>query len=124
MAGVRITPKAYYDVERKETTLEMNAVSAIPLSSLGTELDVTATAGEYQQRDAVKGAAPEVKAWGDYWLLGVAVPAQVTKHLKLTAGWAYSEGGDAYLKQGVQPKLANAAAVGRGIATVSAGWTF
>jgi hypothetical protein len=123
-AGVRITPKAYYDAVEKGATYELNAAAALPLAALGTEADLTATVGDTQLRAAVNGAAPAVASRGGYWLLGAAVPVQLTPHFKLTAGWAYSAGTGSYLKQGSQPKVPNPAAAGRGIVTVSLGCTF
>ena len=80
--------------------------------------------GQCEQLDAVNGASPGVTARGGYWLLGAAVPVQVASHLKLSAGWAYSEGTGASLQQGSRPKVANPASAGRGIFTASAAWTF
>ena len=68
--------------------------------------------------------APATKAWGNYWLAGVTVPFQLNSSTKLSVGWAYTEGSDAFFKTDRQPRVTNTEAVGRGVATVSLAWTF
>ena len=72
----------------------------------------------------VNAADPAVKAWGDYWLLGVSMPFQISTAGKFTLGWAYTEGRDAFAKQGSAPKGVNTLAVGRGVVTVSYSHSF
>lgn len=119
MCGVRLTPKLYYDFVLKGATAELTASFAIPLKDWGTELDFTATAGTYLWKDAVAGGIPAVKNWGDYYLAGVSLPYQVSKDSKILLGWAYTTGSHNFLKQGPAGKTRNAAAIGRGVATVS-----
>jgi hypothetical protein len=64
------------------------------------------------------GSSPAVKSWGDYWLLGASLPVQVNKESKVILGVAYTEGRDAFLKQGSAPKGVNTLAVGRWVASV------
>lgn len=124
IAGVKLTPKYYYDVTLRGPTYEFNAAYALPLKDLGTELDFTGQIGTFIVRDAANNTSPSVKSWGDYWLLGVAAPFQLTKESKLTVGFAYTEGRDAYAKQGRSPKVSNSLAVGRGVVTVSYTYAF
>ncbi len=124
VSGVKLTPKFYYDFTLSAPTYELTAAYALPLKDLGTELDFTAQVGTYIQRDVTNNANPAVKAWGDYWQLGVAAPFQITKESKLTVGFAYTEGRDAYAKQGSSPKAVNTLAVGRGVVTVSYSYAF
>jgi uncharacterized protein (TIGR02001 family) len=124
VSGVQFTPKLYYDVVLNGPTYELTATYAVPLKDAGTELDFTATGGTYIIKDSVKGANPEVKNWGNYYLVGVAAPFAITKQSKLTVGFAYTEGSGNYFKQGKTPRSQNSAAVGRGVATISYAYTF
>lgn len=121
---VKLTPKVYYDVVLDGATYELTATLAVPLKDLGTELDFTGTVGTFKWDNAIENASPDIKNWGDYWLVGVAMPFQITPSSKLTLGVAYTKGSGNYLKQGTDPRLANTAAVGRTVATVSYAWTF
>ena len=122
--GFKLTPKLYYDTKLDGATYELTAFYAIPLKDIGSELDFTATAGTYKLKDFANETSPSVKAWGDYWLLGVAMPFQIAPNQKLTLGFAYTEGSGAYTKQGTLPRSVNSLAVGRGFATISYAFTF
>ncbi len=124
ISGVKLTPKIYYDFVLDGPTVEIASAYALPLKDLGTELDFTASYGSYLANDFVKGSVPQTKAWGNYWLLGVATPFQLTKESKLTVGFAYTKGDSAYLKTGSAPKSTNTAAVGRGVVTISYSYGF
>jgi hypothetical protein len=124
IGGVKLTPKYYYDVVLRGPTYELTSAYALPLKDLGTELDFTGQIGTYIQRDVANNTTPRAKAWGDYWLLGVSAPFQITKDSKLTVGYAYTEGRDAYFKQGSARKAPNSLAVGRGVVTVSYSYAF
>ncbi|MDB6168983.1 MAG: hypothetical protein JWM88_1847 [Verrucomicrobia bacterium] len=124
VSGFKITPKLYYDVILKGPTYELTGTFAVPLKDAGTELDFTATIGTYKWTDAVESATPSYKNWGNYWLVGVAAPFQLTKSSKLTLGVAYTKGSDNYFKQTGFPKSQNTGAVGRGVITVSYAVTF
>ncbi len=124
VAGWKFTPKIYYDLVLKGPTLEFTATYTLPLKDFGTELDFTGTAGTYKWTTAVPDVSPEIKNWGNYYLIGVAAPFQVTKDSKFTIGWAYTEGSANFFKQGTFGKAVNAAAVGRGVLTVSYAITF
>jgi len=124
VAGVKLTPKIYYDAVLRGPTYEFNAAYTIPLKDLNSEFDLAGTAGTYLLTDAANQASPEVHAWGNYWLLGVSMPFTITKASKLTVGFAYTAGDGAYTKQGSFPKSVNTEAVGRGVVTVSYAWTF
>jgi uncharacterized protein (TIGR02001 family) len=108
--GVQFTPKIYYDVMLRGATYEVTAAIAVPLKSLGTELDFNAVAGTYKWNDFTADATPALKNWGDYWSMGVAIPVQFTARSKLTLGVLYSEGRHNFYKQGTQPKTVNDAA--------------
>jgi hypothetical protein len=124
LRGVRLTPKLYYTFVLEGPTYELNASSAVPLAELGTELDFTATGGTFSHKNVVNGATPKVKNWGNYWLLGVAAPFTISRSAKLSVGFAYTAGSGNYVRQGSASKVKNAAAIGRGVFTLSYAWTF
>jgi uncharacterized protein (TIGR02001 family) len=124
LGPVKFTPKLYYDFVLKGPTAELTAAFAIPLKDAGTELDFTAVAGTYKWTSAAADSTPDVKNWGDYYLVGVAAPFQINKESKLTIGWAYTDGTGNYLKQGTAGKVANSGAVSRGVFTISYAYTF
>lgn len=122
--GVTLTPKAYYDFVLHGPTFELTAASAVPLTTLGTELDLLATVGTYQWDAAVAHAAPDVRSRGDYWLVGATIPYQLTLASRVSVGFAYTRGSGNELKQGEPPKPARAGAAGRGVVTVTYSWSF
>jgi len=119
LGQLKLTPKLYYDVILRGPTAELTAAFAVPLKDAGTELDFTATAGTFIWKDYAPDTSPDIKNWGDYYLIGVAAPFQITKDSKITVGWAYTKGSNNYLKQGTDHKLPNSGAVGRGVFTIS-----
>lgn len=110
VAGIQFTPKIYYDVMLKGATYELTAAFALPLTSLGTELDFSASAGTYKWKDIVADSQPSVKNWGDYWTVGVAIPVQISMRSKITAAVMYSEGRNNFYKVGTLPRFENEAA--------------
>jgi hypothetical protein len=122
--GVKLTPKFYYDMVLDGPTYELTATCAVPLKDFGSELDFIATAGTYKWKDAANKTSPDVKAWGDYWLLGVSMPFQFAPNQKVTVGFAYTEGRRAFTKQGSRPRATNPLAIGRGVASISYAYTF
>ncbi|HVS53223.1 MAG TPA: TorF family putative porin [Opitutaceae bacterium] len=124
VAGFTLTPKIYYDLVLKGPTAELNAAYALPLKELGTELDFAATWGTFKWTSYAENASPDVKNWGDYWLVGVTLPFQVTTNSKLSIGLAATEGRNNYIKQGTFPKFPNSTAVSRGVFTLSYAMTF
>jgi uncharacterized protein (TIGR02001 family) len=122
--GFKFTPKLYYDTVLKGATYELTAFYAAPLKEIGSELDFTATAGTYKLTDFANDTNPSVKAWGDYWLVGVALPFQINAKSKLTVGFAYTEGRNAFTKQGSFGRSPNSLAIGRGVASISYALTF
>lgn len=121
---LKLTPKIYYDTVLKGATYEFTATVAVPLKDIGSELDFIGTVGTFKWDDALESSTPDAKNWGDYWLLGVAMPFQVTASSKLTVGFAYTKGSNNYVKIGTTPRFANTTAVGRGVVTVSYALTF
>lgn len=124
VGGVKFTPKIYYDFVLKGATAELTAAYTVPLKDLNTELDFTGTYGTFKWTSAAADTTPDIKNWGDYYLLGVAAPYQVTKDSKITVGWAYTKGSSNFFKQGTAGKVANSAAIGRGVLTLSYAITF
>jgi uncharacterized protein (TIGR02001 family) len=122
--GFKFTPKLYYDTVLKGATFELTGFYAVPMKDIGSELDFTATAGTYKLKDVANETNPDVKAWGDYWLIGVALPFQINKEAKLTIGFAYTEGRNAFTKQGSFGRSPNSLAVGRGVASISYAYAF
>jgi len=124
IGNLKLTPKIYYDLVLKGPTYEFNAAYTVPLKDLNSEIDLAGTVGTFIQNDVAYHATPEVKNWGDYWLVGASMPFTITKASKLTVGIAYTKGSNNYFKQDSFPKSVNTAAVGRGVLTVSYAWTF
>ena len=124
LGDVKLTPKYYYDFILHGPTYELSAAYAVPLKDLGTELDFTGTVGTFKWKEAAQNTFPDVKNVGNYWLIGVAAPFQITKDSKFTVGFAYTEGSDNFLKQGTSPKVVNTAALGRGVVSLSYAVTF
>lgn len=124
VGGIKFTPKVYYDVVLEGPTYELTAFYAIPLKDFGTELDFMGTYGGYIWESAAENTFPEVKNYGQYWLLGVSVPFAISSTSKIVVGFAYTQGTNNYYKQEGSPKVENTAAVGRGVVTVSYGITF
>lgn len=124
IGGLKLTPKLYYDFMLHGPTYELNAAIAMPLKDLGTELRFTGTVGTFKWTDSIENGAPEIKNYGDYWQAGVAAPFQINSRSTLTIGWSYAEGKKNFIKQGTLPKVANPAAIGRGVVTVSYAMTF
>jgi uncharacterized protein (TIGR02001 family) len=122
--AVKFTPKIYYDFVLKGPTAELTAAFAVPLKDLGTELDFTGTYGTFKWTSAAASTTPDVKNWGDYYLVGVAAPYQINKESKLTLGFAYTKGSSNFFKQGTAGKVANSGAVGRGVVTIAYAYTF
>jgi hypothetical protein len=124
VTGIKFTPKIYYDLVKRGPTYEVSAVSALPLARLGTELDFTGVVGTVDRRNVVNGASPRVKAYADYWLAGFAAPFQLTKESKITLGWAYTKGSNAYSKAGTLPQEPDPLAAGRGVVTITFAHSF
>jgi uncharacterized protein (TIGR02001 family) len=122
VGNLKLQPKIYDDIILKGPTGEFNAFYTVPLKDMGTELDFTGTIGAYYQYDVINGSLPQTHTYGNYWLLGVAAPYQITKSVKLTVGWAYTQGSGAYFKQKGQKRVKNTAAIGKGV--VSVGLTY
>jgi hypothetical protein len=123
-AGVRFTPKVFHDFGLKATTLELAAVYALALPSLGTELDFSAAAGAYLRRDDAFGALAPTRAWGDYWQAGVSVPYQITARTRLIAGWTYAAGSGAFVKIGGTGRMADPRATRGGSVSLGFSTTF
>jgi uncharacterized protein (TIGR02001 family) len=124
VGGVKFTPKIYYDFVLKGPTAELTAAYTVPLKDLNTELDFTGVVGTFKWTSAAADTTPDVKNWGNYYLIGVTAPFQVTKDTKLSIGYAYTEGSGNYFKQGTAGKVVNTAAVSRGVVTISCAITF
>lgn len=119
VAGVKLTPKAYYDFMLKGATFECTAAVAVPLPALGTELELSASIGTFRWKDIAADVDPAVKNWGDYWTVGAAVPYQVTANSSVKLAVLYSEGRNNFFKQGTSPREENESAVGRAVVTLS-----
>lgn len=117
--GVRLTPKVYYDVTLAGATFELSAAYALPLTSLGTELDFNAAVGTFKWNSITADASPPEKNWGDYWQASVSVPFQVSARGKLLLGVLYSEGRNNFYKQAGYPKQPNTDAIRQVAVTVS-----
>lgn len=124
VSGFKLTPKIYYDTVLEGFTYEITGFYAVPLKDIGTELDFVATAGTFKLKDAGNDVSPALKSVADYWLVGVSMPFQLAPNQKLTIGFAYTEGRNAFFKQGSAPKFENTLAVSRGVATIAYSFSF
>lgn len=86
--AVRFTPKAYADVSRHILTAELNASTAVPLRSLGTEIDFGGTIGGFRPYSGSLGQ-------GGYWLLQGTLPYQLGRHWRASATAGYTQAFDA-----------------------------
>ncbi len=123
-AGVRFTPKIYFDTVLEAATAEITAAYALPLQRLGTELVFTGTVGTFKADNAAENANPAVRNWGDYWSAGVSLPFQVTANGRVIAGFAYHQGYDNYTQQGGAPRQPNRSAMGRGVVSLAYALSF
>jgi uncharacterized protein (TIGR02001 family) len=124
IGAFKLTPKVYYDLVLHGPTLELNATWALPLKSLGTELDFLGTVGTYRWTTAADNTYPDLHNYGNYYLIGVSAPYAINSSSKIVVGFAYTQGSDNYFKQSGSPKTENTAAEGRGVVTVSYAFTF
>jgi hypothetical protein len=124
LAGVRLTPKVYYDTVLEAATAELAAAYAVPLQQLGTEVVFTATVGTFKADNAAENASPAVRNWGDYWSAGISVPFQITANGKVIAGFGYHRGAGNFTQQGGAPKQRNPAAIGRGVVSLAYALSF
>jgi len=124
VAGVTLAPKLYYDLVLEGPTLELTASYGIPLKAANTTLGIGATVGTFEWDNSARDAAPRLRNWGDYWLLGATLPFTLSRRSTLTLGFGYSEGTGNFYKQGGAPKYRNDAAVGRGVASLGYALTF
>jgi uncharacterized protein (TIGR02001 family) len=124
VGSLKFTPKIYYDVVLKGPTYELNLSFAAPLKDLGTELDFVGTVGTYKWKSAADNTTPDLKNYGDYWLVGVSAPFAINAASKIIVGVAYTQGTNNYFKQSGSPKVTNTAAEGRGVFTLSYAYTF
>ncbi len=124
VGGLKLQPKLYDDVILHGPTAEFNAYYTVPLKSLSSELDFTGTIGSYYQSDVVDKSVPKTHTWGDYYLIGVSAPYQITKDLKANIGYAYTQGSSSYFKQAGSKRVKNTAAVGRGVLSFGVTWSF
>jgi len=122
--GVKFTPKVYYDIVLEGATWEFSAAYAVTMKEIGSELGITATYGTFLLNDASNGSSPAVKSWGDYWLIGLSMPFQVSKESKIVLGLQYTKGSDAYTKQGNFGKSVNSLAVGKTVGTIGYSFSF
>lgn len=107
VAGLRITSTCYYDITRRGPTFELAGAVALPLTTLGTEVDLAASVGDYRLRDAFRNAAPTKRLSGNYWSLGASVPFQITSTSSIRIGVAYTSGFHSHIKQGASPRTVN-----------------
>jgi uncharacterized protein (TIGR02001 family) len=119
VSGIRFTPKIYYDLTLEGATVELSAAYALPLTTLGTELDFSASVGTFKWKSVTAGALPPEKNWGDYGLLSVSVPYQISAKGKAAINVTYSEGRNNFYKQAGYPKQPNEDAIGRVAVTLS-----
>lgn len=100
LAGVRFTSTVYYDVTRRGPTVDLMADVALPLTKLGTELDLAASIGVYRLRDVADSGRPKTRSDGNYWSLSAMVPVQITFRSKIQIGVTYAAAFDAEIKEG------------------------
>ena len=118
-AGIRLTPRVYYDFDRRGATAEFSAAYALPLLRLGTELDFAGTIGSYRRKYDAAGMASAVTERGDYWQFGIAIPYSLGGRSTVRLGWDYIHGFDSRLHQSGSPPISNPAAGRRGVITAA-----
>lgn len=119
LQGIRFTPKCYYDLTLNGATFEGTVATALPLTALGTELQLWATAGTFRATDVAPGTSVGVKNWGDYWSVTASIPYQVSARGKVALTVTYAEGRNNYFKAGTEPRERNDAAGGHAAVTLS-----
>ncbi len=124
VAGIKLTPKVYYDVVLEGPTFELSAAYAVPLKALRTELDFTASVGTFWANNVVNRASPRVENTGSYYLIGLTMPFEIAKHVKVTPGVAYTEGFENYFEGSGSPRIDNSAAVAHVVGTLSLSLSF
>lgn len=116
VAGVRITSTCFYDATRKGPTFELAGAVALPLKTLGTELDLAASVGDYRLRDAFKNTGSKKSLAGNYWSLGASLPFQFAASSSIRIGVSLSAGFNSHIDQGGVPRTANPLAARRAVA--------
>lgn len=124
VVGVRLTSTCYYDVSRKGPVLELAGVVALPLRRLGTELDLAASAGHYEFRDASNASGPQRRTWGTYVSCTATIPYQISLQSKISVAFTYAAGFDSYGKNGAARSVANPLATRRGALQVGYSYVF
>lgn len=124
VSGIKLTPKLYYDVVMHGPTYELSASWSAPLKNFGTELDFLATIGRYDWKKAAADTSPDLRNYGNYWLVGVSAPITINASSKFVVGFAYTQGRSNFYEQNGSPKVENTAAVGRNVVTISYNFTF
>lgn len=115
---ITFSPKIYYDVVLQGPTYEFNASYSIPIKKF--ELDFNGTVGTYNLTKDAADSSTNVRAWANYWLVGVAAPFTINKSSKLTIGWSYTGSNDAYIKDGNKAKIHDSSTIGpRGFVSLS-----
>jgi len=122
--GVTFTPKIYYDVALRGPTYELNAAYALPLKEIGSELDFYAAVGEYTWDASVARSQPRTRARGRYGSFTATLPFQISARSKIVASIGYVAGWDATLRAGGGPRVSNALAARRVVATLGYAVTF
>jgi hypothetical protein len=124
VGAVRFTPVYYRDLTRNGSTVELNAAVALPLPTLGTELDLTLTAGTSHLNDAFSAAAPKAALRGDYGQFDASVPWQITTHAKITLGLSYVTATNAHLQPRSGPRVGNPLATERAVVRLAYSYAF
>jgi uncharacterized protein (TIGR02001 family) len=122
--GIKLTPKVYYDLVLQGPTFELSAGYAVTLKALRTELSFSGSVGTFWGDNAVNTASPKVKNTGSYYLIGLTMPFELAKHVKLTPGITYTEGFENYFESEGSPRINNSAAVARVVGTLSLSLSF
>ncbi len=124
IGGVTLEPKVAYDFTLKGATWELTGLYAVPVASVGSEIDLKAMGGWFDYADGLIHASAAARAQGGYWLAGAEVPFQLSRRGRLTVGWAYAQGFRNTLQAGAAPRTANPLAAARGVFSVAYAWTF
>lgn len=124
VAGARLISTCYYDASRKGTIVELAGVIALPLTRLGTELDLAASVGRYDFRDASNLSGPKRRMWGTYASCTATIPYQITLQSKITVAFTYAAGFNSYIKNGASRRVANPIAGRRGVLQLGYAYVF
>lgn len=117
--GMTVLAKVAYDAILRGETGEVTALYGIPVPGLGTEVDLKAMLGAFDDKDAFHGAQPAAEESGMYGMAGASIPFQVSAACRIAAGYAYAAGWDERVRQDGSPSQRDPQQASRGVASLT-----